>query len=301
MGKPAGIEIIGIRDGAGRLSSNGSPNQNNSRWISKWKALQQYSANHAKDGCVRTDAERQRYDRDGCESGILAQHAEREMEILPKRFEKAEAVHMIDLLANPGQVAELAAGGVGCIVRRHPARGILGGFGFEVGLQLAGALFVPLLTAEKPFKPTKKMQFHGLLRSGAQHAIDCADELVPPAGLRGKLFAPFRCKAVVARFAIVLGSAPERRDPTAILEPMKRRIERTVLDLKDFVRTALDGVRDGVAVGWAEDKRLQDQQIEGSLKYFPFQGRCAAFSHIAFPPSFPLEHLPKGFWAPMAI
>src|SRR5690349_14941466 len=54
-----------------------------------------------------------------------------------------------------------------------------------------------------------------------QHLVDRADEPLPAAGLVFELLPPGGCEAVVARLAVVLGRAPERRDPAAVLEPVQ--------------------------------------------------------------------------------
>ena len=98
----------------------------------------------------------------------------------------------------------------------------------------------------------------------AQHLADRAHEAVPSAGLGRELPTACRCQTVVARLAIVLGRAPERGDPAAVLEPMQRGVERAVLDLQNVFRTLADDVRDGVPV-----RRPGDQRLEGLTSSVP--------------------------------
>ena len=56
---------------------------------------------------------------------------------------------------------------------------------------------------------------------------------------------------------------------------MQGRIERSVFDLQYVVRASLDGVRDGMAVGGAEEEGLQDEKVQGSLQQLALE-RCGA-------------------------
>jgi hypothetical protein len=112
-----------------------------------------------------------------------------------------------------------------------------------------------------------------------QDAVDCADEFFPPACLTGELFSTGGSEAVETGLAIVFRRAPIRADPAAILEPVQSRVQRSMLDLEDFMRAMLDDVSDGVAVGGAEKERLQDEQIEGPLQQVGFKWRGVSLWH----------------------
>ena len=47
---------------------------------------------------------------------------------------------------------------------------------------------------------------------------------------------------------------------------MQRWIERAMFDLEDSVGAMLDDVRDGVAVRWSEDERLENEKVQGALE-----------------------------------
>src|SRR3989442_15966821 len=64
---------------------------------------------------------------------------------------------------------------------------------------------------------------------GTQDPIHRAHDFVPPVRLLGELLLARRRQPVVPRLAVVLGRAPERGNPLAILEPVQRRIQRSVL------------------------------------------------------------------------
>src|SRR5688500_7706768 len=104
------------------------------------------------------------------------------------------------------------------------------------------------------------------LLGGAEGAVHGADDLVPPRRLFGELRAARRRQPVVARAAVVLRRPPEGGDPAAILEAMERRVERSVLDLQHVFGSLRDGVSDGVAVRRPDRQRLEDEEIERTLK-----------------------------------
>jgi hypothetical protein len=49
-----------------------------------------------------------------------------------------------------------------------------------------------------------------------------------------------------------------------------------MLDLQNIVRAALNRVGDGLSMGWAHDKRLEDEHVQGSLDHFGLQRRFAS-------------------------
>src|SRR5208282_2675556 len=83
------------------------------------------------------------------EAGAAPQLPQPVAEILPKRFEPAEAVHVIDLLSNQRGVTELAVGCIARLLRRHAAGNVLVGLGFEIRVQLARPLLIPIPAAEE--------------------------------------------------------------------------------------------------------------------------------------------------------
>ena len=105
----------------------------------------------------------------------------------------------------------------------------------------------------------------------------------------GELAASFRREAVVAGAAVVLGRAPERRDPAAILESMQRGIEGSMFDLEHVVRPVRDGVRDGVAVRRANRESLEDEEVECALQ--ELRPASAGFHVSACAPQ---DNLPRG-------
>jgi pimeloyl-ACP methyl ester carboxylesterase len=73
---------------------------------------------------------------------------------------------------------------------------------------------------------------------------------------------------------------------------MERRIQRPVLDLQHTLRTLLNDVGDGVAVGRAEQERPQNQDVERALDQLAVERRCAAFGHRLFNRHIPIDNLP---------
>jgi hypothetical protein len=58
---------------------------------------------------------------------------------------------------------------------------------------------------------------------------------------------------------------------------MQGRIEGAVLDLKDLVGAALDGVGDGLSMSRAEHKRPEDQHVESSLNHLGLERGWASW------------------------
>jgi len=118
-----------------------------------------------------------------------------------------------------------------------------------------------------------------LLPDGFENAVDGANEFVPTTGLAGELLAADGGEAIEAGFAIVFGGAPLGADPTAVLEAVEGRVQRAMFNLEDFVGAVFDDMGDGMAMSRTEEKRLQDQKIEGALKEVGFERRGSALGH----------------------
>ena len=63
---------VGPGDAAGEISSR-LPKANHALWILEWQGTQKHSVDHAKDRRVRSNAERQGSNCDGCKSLVLEQ------------------------------------------------------------------------------------------------------------------------------------------------------------------------------------------------------------------------------------
>src|SRR5262249_35168563 len=66
--------------------------------------------------------------------------------------------------------------------------------------------------------------------------------------------------------AIVLGRAPLRLDPAAPLQPVERRIQRSLLDAKRILRDLLNPIGDRPAVLRLEGERFENQEVERALR-----------------------------------
>ena len=115
--------------------------------------------------------------------------------------------------------------------------------------------------------------------SRPQDPVHRPHDLVPPIGLRRELFLPRRRQPVVARAAVVLRRAPERRRSSR--GPRAGAARGTASRARPAARprTVLDGVGDGVAVRGADRQRLEDQQVERPLEQFALNRRISAFRH----------------------
>ena len=87
-----------------------------------------------------------------------------------ERLEGTEGVHLVDRLANPRRVAQLAARRVARVAGRHPSRDVLVGLDRQIRVELAGALVVPPAASEE----TSQAQHLDLVigKSG-NRVIDC--------------------------------------------------------------------------------------------------------------------------------
>ena len=71
---------------------------------------------------------------------------------------------------------------------------------------------------------------------------------------------------------------------------MQGGVERAVFDLEDIPGPSLDGMRDGVSVGRAQNQRPEDQHVQCSLEHFALQWRFASSHFIQYTP---LDHRPE--------
>src|SRR5262245_48348884 len=88
-----------------------------------------------------------------------------------------------------------------------------------------------------------------------------------------KLPAPCARQTIELRVASCLRGFPLRLQPSASLEAVKSRIERSLLDLQDIFRDLLQPLRNGVAVERRERHHLQDQHVERALEKIGFRCR----------------------------
>src|SRR6185437_8004412 len=91
---------------------------------------------------------------------------------------------------------------------------------------------------------------------------------VPPPAVRlGADRAPARRgEPVVLGPAVVLARPPFALDPALLLEPLQRRIERTLIDVEHAARHLLNARADPPAVHRLEGERLQDEEVERAPK-----------------------------------
>ena len=68
-----------------------------------------------------------------------------------------------------------------------------------------------------------------------------------------------------------LGHTPLGTDPAALLDPVDCRVERALLDLKQFVRQLPKALDDAVAVERSQAESLQDKQVERALQEIRLQ------------------------------
>src|SRR6267378_3236457 len=105
----------------------------------------------------------------------------------------------------------------------------------------------------------------------SQNPRDRSRQLVPFAGLHRQLPPSFGRQPVELCSPIVLRHALFRRNPSALDQPVQRRIQRSLLDLQHIIRIELNSLGNGMPMRRPQSQRPQNQQVERSLQQFnPF-------------------------------
>src|SRR5438105_1309472 len=105
----------------------------------------------------------------------------------------------------------------------------------------------------------------GALVDFADHETDRVRQTLPAFELARELLAAGSGKRVELRFAAGLRDAGLRPQPSLLLEPMKRGIERPLGDLQRVLADLLDPLRDGPPVFGFEGHGFEDEEIERPL------------------------------------
>src|SRR6185437_6121807 len=108
------------------------------------------------------------------------------------------------------------------------------------------------------------------LFGGPKNQSDGARDLFPIPYFSFELPPALARKPVKLGFSAGLGRLPFRLEPVTIFQPMKSRIKRSLLHLKDVFRYLLDALRDGVAVDWTQSNHLEDQHVQCPFEEFRF-------------------------------
>src|SRR6476661_4071260 len=90
--------------------------------------------------------------------------------------------------------------------------------------------------------------------------------LAPDLGLAVELFLPGLGEPVELGAAVVLRDAPFGLDGPLVLEPVERRIERSLVDLEQIAGHLLDALGHAPPMLGPQAQSLQDQQIESALQ-----------------------------------
>src|SRR2546430_17262193 len=100
----------------------------------------------------------------------------------------------------------------------------------------------------------------------SQYERDRGRQALPILRFGLKAFATGAGELVVLCAAIVVGRAPRGSDPSAALEPMQRRVQRALWDLKRFARNLVDALGNAPAVHRRERERFENQEDERALR-----------------------------------
>src|SRR5437868_5117303 len=130
-----------------------------------------------------------------------------------------------------------------------------------------------------------RFTIHLLLGGFSQYPADRGHHVAPPLPFGAELFFPGRRQLVELCLAIVLTRAPIGRHPSAMLQPVQRRIERSLLHFQHVVGSVLNDVRDGMPVCRSGDQSSKDEHVQRSLHHL-----CALGS-FPWHPHAPIEYL----------
>src|SRR5262245_43132974 len=93
----------------------------------------------------------------------------------------------------------------------------------------------------------------------SHHARDRLDEPVPATRFADELFASDRGERIEACAPVVLRRAPRSLDPSAVLEALEGRVQRSMVDEQRVAGSLLDDARDSLAVMRPEGEGAQDE------------------------------------------
>src|SRR6185436_5036017 len=102
---------------------------------------------------------------------------------------------------------------------------------------------------------------------GPHHLPHGGGEALPVFILDRELALSLRRELVEFGAAIVFGNSPARADPSLLLDPVQRRIERSLLDPQRVAGCLLDAQADAVAVQRPAFEHTQDQHVERALQH----------------------------------
>src|ERR1700722_2618067 len=121
-------------------------------------------------------------------------------------------------------------------------------------------------------RQTTRVRSAAVLMVLTQNAADGGDHRPPSIRFGGELLPARSRQLVKLRLAVILTCAPERADPAAMLKPVQRGIERSLLHLEHVLRHMLNHVGNGVSVSRTGDQRPQNQHVERSLHHLGVGG-----------------------------
>ena len=228
---------------------------------------QQNRVSDAEDRRRRADAERQREQRGRGEAGRPAEPAEGVSKVLLEGVDDGQAAAIAVSLLHLVDAAEVAAGGQAGGLGAHPLRLVLA----RLHLQVERHLVVEVLLLARP------------ANGGHQPLPHRPDHRSSPTGRRNRPMSatvrahcgflvgdppPARARELVEPgAAVVVGDAPPRADPAALLQAEQRRVERALVELEQPFRDPIDSLREPESVLRPHRfERAEDHQVERALE-----------------------------------
>src|SRR5665647_1057213 len=107
---------------------------------------------------------------------------------------------------------------------------------------------------------------------GLEDELHARDVPPPRRQLGTERLLPPRRGPVVLRAPIVLGGLPLAVDPPALLEPLQRRVERSLIHIERAARELLDALADPPPVHGLEGERLEHEEVERAAENVGWYG-----------------------------
>jgi len=224
---------------------------------------------------VGSDTERQRNDRRGREAGAAAQAAQRVADVFGETFEPREAALVAIGFLGVRHAAELAArGGAGFrLAHSAPPEFLLH------HLQMQAHLIIQFAVEACPADQLMKAHpnsGHGLLHLRQPlEAVHDGNRARPVLGFSFHLPASRGRDFVKLGAPVIAGDAPARADPSAVLQPQQRRVQRPLVQVQHAAGDLLNPLRQPETVLRPHGgQRPQHHQVQRALEYIRFGFSC---------------------------
>ncbi len=236
--------------------------------VSIWKRPERDRVEDRVDGGGRADAHCKRQECDERERRRADKHARGVDEFtlcVAEAFAHRAAgvrrrINALDFRLDMGAIAEAARGLAFGVFAGHTARDEFLDAAFEMKTQLGVDIAVHAIARERKAKEA----FHADGSLGGEHHRCGLRVSLPTRETRGEMFSPAGGQLVVFRAPVRVRDAPFAVEPSLLLHPVERGVERAFFDLKSRLGDLLDPAQDREPVHRAPGQGLQDEEVEGT-------------------------------------